>query len=578
MSRLNNLRNPLVVVLTTALLTTAAGSPAFAQSDPSPSESTTATNNSSGFETRDTDGGIILTGLGSVEITDGQLRIPATIDGKKVVEIADNAFKDAGLKSLVFDDGVELARIGNSAFQGNELDGDVDLEVSVIGDNAFAQNKLKSVTLHNVTEIGNDAFRDNEVTNVSFSTEDPVEIKNRAFANNRIKDTVDLQTVGSIGTEAFSANFITRAQLGKDTQLSENVFINNKSWVVLEADASDSDKGIVTTEYASGYGQVVNPVSIVIHYTDADGKTVHPDEVKGDDLRASDQAFEKGVEATLTPRQLSGYTLDTEKLTFTPDRDRFEVTATYTKIPGPTLTIPGKYSLKNGEKPTDEFFRKGVKATSGDDDITDKVKIDFSAVDENTPGVYPVIFSVVDANGNETVETANVSVGINYPDYEVGGGWQIKDFTYDGSTVTGFSDSGQKKLDSGKTELWIPPFNEDGTPVTEVGEAAFIRKGVTSIKDWGGVTEIGAGAFAGNRQISLPSNWGEIILIGAGAFANVERISLPDDWGNVTSIGEYAFQHNQITSLPNSWGKVTEIGDSAFSLNQLTSLPDDWGK
>lgn len=125
MSRFNNLRKPLVVVLTTALLTTAVGSPAFAQTDPSPSESVTTgaavPNAEFGFETQDSDGGVVLTGLGSVEVTDGQLHIPAVIDGKKVVGIAEGAFKDAGLKGLVFDEGVSLASIGNGAFQG--LDG-----------------------------------------------------------------------------------------------------------------------------------------------------------------------------------------------------------------------------------------------------------------------------------------------------------------------------------------------------------------------------------------------------------------------------------------------------------------------
>ena len=636
MSGFNNLRKPLVVALTTALLTTAVGSPAFAQSDTSPSDNAvadSATDNSvaedntdgategiaeraaddsadvsevdgaSGFETQGTDGGVVLTGLGSVEVTDGQLHVPATIDGKPVVEIADDAFKGAGLKKVVFEDGVALKAIGKSAFQGNELEGDVELEVGVIGDNAFAQNKLKSVKLHNVTEVGNDAFRDNEVTDVSFMTEHDVELHDRAFANNRIKDTLDLKSVGNIGTEAFAANFIKRAQLGDSTRLGDNVFIDNKAWVVLEAEASDPDKGIVTTKYESGHGQVVNPVSIVVHYKDADGNTIHPDEVLGEISPDSEHVFEKGKEATLTPRQLSGYTLDTEKLTFTPDRDRFEVTAKYIKVPGPTLTIPGKYNLKNGEKPTDEFFRKGVTAKSGDDDLTSKVRIDFSAVDENNPGVYPVIFSVVDAAGNETVETANVSVGISYPDYEFGGGWQIKDFTYDGDKVTGFSDSGKKKLKSGKTELWIPPFNSEGDlvnsirdyafrldareltairdwgEVTTIGGNTFNYGNLTSIPDsWGKVTEIGYGAFQGNQLTSLPDSWGKITKINSGTFRGNQLTSLPDDWGEITELSEQAFYKNQLTSLPDNWGKMTTIGVNAFMFNNLTSLPDDWGE
>ena len=560
----------------------------------------------SGFEIEEFNDGVVIIGLGDKEISDGKLTIPKEIDGKKVIEIADGAFQDKGIKTLVFESTDTLDKIGDNAFQGNSISGDVELHVRTIGGNAFAQNDISSLSLHDTKEVGADAFRDNKITSIDFSNSKDVILKDRAFINNRIKGDIDLKNVGEINDEAFSTNFIKEAILGDNTTLGSDVFAKNKVWIKLvTTSGSDDTKGITTQSYDSQSGQVVDPVSIVVHYQNDKGDSIAPDETVGDNLETTKQAFEKGKEATYTPRKIQGYRLDTPEITFTPDKDGYEITAKYTKVDlRPTITLPSKgFEIDNGATLTKDMFLKRVTAKSkSGEDLTSKIKVDYSNVNPDAPGIYDVIYTVSDKDGNERIETAKATVGINYPDYEFGNGWQIKDFTYDGSTVTGFSDSGQKKLASGKTELWIPPFTEDGTTVESIGKEAFEKKGLTSISgDWGNVRWIGSYAFQdnqltsfpdnwdkvsfidkyafeGNQLTSLPDNWGEISSITDYTFADNQLTSLPDDWGKITSIGDRAFWNNRLTSLPDDWGKVTKIGKSAFYENQLTSLPDDWGK
>ena len=535
----------------------------------------------SGFEIEEFNDGVVIIGLGDKEISDGKLTIPKEIDGKKVIEIADGAFQDKGIKTLVFESTDTLDKIGDNAFQGNSISGDVELHVRTIGDNAFAQNDISSLSLHGTKEVGADAFRDNKITSIDFSNSKDVILKDRAFINNRIKGDIDLKNVGEINDEAFSTNFIKEAILGDNTTLGSDVFAKNKVWIKLvTTSGSDDTKGITTQSYDSQSGQVVDPVSIVVHYQNDKGDSIAPDETVGDNLETTKQAFEKGKEATYTPRKIQGYRLDTPEITFTPDKDGYEITAKYTKVDlRPTITLPSKgFEIDNGATLTKDMFLKGVTAKSkSGEDLTSKIKVDYSNVNPDAPGIYDVIYTVSDKDGNERIETAKATVGINYPDYEFGNGWQIKDFTYDGSTVTGFSDSGQKKLASGKTELWIPPFNDKGKEVEEIGFKAFKEKGIKSIEDWGKITSIGSSAFYGNQLTSIPNDWGNVTSIDGYAFRNNQLKSLPDDWGNVTSIGKYAFSKNQLTSIPDGWGKITSISEGLFYDNQLASLPDDWG-
>ena len=145
-------------------------------------------------------------------------------------------------------------------------------------------------------------------------------------------------------------------------------------------------------------------------------------------------------------------------------------------------------------------------------------------------------------------------------------GWTVADFTYDGQTITGFSESGIAKREILK-DLVLPSTNADGETITKIAAA----------------TAGGRGLFGAEGveydSVSLPSG---LIEIGNFAFQNsgVKDVTFPSQ---LTTIGMAAFQTNQLTSvlLPNT---VTSLGSGAFATNStlekislskgLTEIPD----
>lgn len=144
--------------------------------------------------------------------------------------------------------------------------------------------------------------------------------------------------------------------------------------------------------------------------------------------------------------------------------------------------------------------------------------------------------------------------------------WNISDFTVDGTTITGLSNSGIDKRKTNK-HLVIPEFNKDGQYITEIGSAPFG----------------GYGLFASETEkfesVYLPSG---VKIIGNFAFQNngLKEVTFPS---KLEKIGNVAFQTNNLTSviLPNS---VTSLGSGAFATNPklerislskgLTKIPD----
>lgn len=127
--------------------------------------------------------------------------------------------------------------------------------------------------------------------------------------------------------------------------------------------------------------------------------------------------------------------------------------------------------------------------------------------------------------------------------------WNVNDFTYEGTTVTGLSESGIEKRATSK-RLVIPDRNEAGVYVTAIADASPVIGGL----------------FATSEEkfetVELPS---KLEVIGANAFrdAGVKDIQFPN---TLKRIGTSAFLSNSLTSvvLPDS---VTELSDGAFATN-----------
>lgn len=144
--------------------------------------------------------------------------------------------------------------------------------------------------------------------------------------------------------------------------------------------------------------------------------------------------------------------------------------------------------------------------------------------------------------------------------------WNISDFTYEGTVITGLSESGIAKRKVNK-DLVIPELNREGQYITEIAAA---KAG-------------GCGLFAaegeGFDSVYLPSG---LKVIGNYAFQNngLKEVTFPS---KLEKIGNIAFQTNQLTSviLPDT---VTSLGTGAFATNPtlerislskgLTEIPD----
>ncbi|MDO4503355.1 MAG: leucine-rich repeat protein [Coriobacteriia bacterium] len=208
--------------------------------------------------------------------------------------------------------------------------------------------------------------------------------------------------------------------------------------------------------------------------------------------------------------------------------------------------------------------------------------------------------------------------------------WTADDFTYDGTTLTGWSATGRVKRLTNH-DLALPTVNPQGQAITAIGpeafrspesevnfdeakydyncvngiktvsipatvaqisDDAFLYNSLTSVTLPQGLERIGRTAFKGNRllRLSIPdsvtelgdgcfaaNNLVELKLpaglerIPAGAFSmniRMEQVTIP---GTVTEIGDTAFAGARLTSLEIP-ASVTKVGRKAFHLHWLTEL------
>jgi len=111
--------------------------------------------------------------------------IPATIGGRKITAIGDEAFRKADITSVTIPEGV--TSIGNSAFLDNKLTSiAIPNSVTSIGKSAFQNNRITSVTIPgSVKTIDRDAFRGNTTLATIVISEGVEEIWGRAFADTK---------------------------------------------------------------------------------------------------------------------------------------------------------------------------------------------------------------------------------------------------------------------------------------------------------------------------------------------------------------------------------------------------------
>ncbi len=186
------------------------------------------------------------------------------------------------------------------------------------------------------------------------------------------------------------------------------------------------------------------------------------------------------------------------------------------------------------------------------------------------------------------------------------GEWTVSDFTFDGTTITGLSESGIEKRKANKA-LVLPDRTTKGEYVTALGDAtgtyglfATKEEKFDSVDLPDRITRIGNRAFVENglsEVVKFPSGLKEI---GVAAFQNnsLERVVLPN---SVTTLGGGAFGTNQklhtivlsksLTEIPTgafgcsdakNWMEnltevvipegITKIGNNAFAGNNIKNI------
>ncbi|MDD5823225.1 MAG: leucine-rich repeat protein [Firmicutes bacterium] len=129
--------------------------------------------------------------------------------------------------------------------------------------------------------------------------------------------------------------------------------------------------------------------------------------------------------------------------------------------------------------------------------------------------------------------------------------WNIADFTYEGTVITGLSESGIAKRQTNK-DLVIPEINREGQYITEIASSS------------GAASPYGLFGAEGEGfdSVYLPSH---LVKIGDFAFRNngLKEVTFPS---KLETIGISAFQSNELTSviLPDT---VTSLGGGAFGTN-----------
>lgn len=138
-----------------------------------------------------------------------------------------------------------------------------------------------------------------------------------------------------------------------------------------------------------------------------------------------------------------------------------------------------------------------------------------------------------------------------------------RDFTITGIAVTGFSEQGEKKLETNK-DLVIPATDQNGTQIMGVARDAFSNKGLTSVKFPTGML------VPYDDQVTYRVTKRGNYVIGDNAFSGnkLTSVNLPD---GVIAVMTYAFNNNELTqvTLPKT---IWWVENMAFANNNISKV------
>ena len=464
------------------------------------------------------------------------LTLPTTVEleengnkiEKKIRGIGPKAFENMGIKGVQFPnmDGYKEFVIDTASFAGNDIENLILPEgVKVVESFAFKGNKIKNLNLPStLLKIGSEAFKDNEIVQLDISDEvELIQLDNWSFAGNKIK------SVNMPYSVFKTLEFVFEDNVGSDDEPGVvHLFTRNKAH-------------LSTISYMkNGIGQ-----KFILVGKDA--------VVERESLYKLFKNIAQLNKADFEPEAWINLTKSLEK-----SKTAFKDNGSNKKLLAECLTeLSGLY---------DEMVSTGVNKKA----LAEKVNsLNMFNEEIYTQTSFENLLKEIEKakklliNNNVTQDEVDKQLEIltlAFSKLELKNQylWNAEDFTYNGGTVTGYSESGKEKFKRNKN-LVIPDKSTANIVITEIGDKAFAM----DIKDVVLLTDF-VKSPNGLKSVKMPST---IKKIGNEAFIYnaIEEVSLHE---GIAEIGNRAFHSNLLEKIqfPDS---LTKLGVATFGMNKL---------
>ncbi|MEG0249849.1 MAG: leucine-rich repeat protein [Peptostreptococcus sp.] len=458
--------------------------------------------------------------------TNKNLVLPNSIEvlenGKKVTKkirgIGQNSFDGLGINNLELpkiNDGYNNFIIDINSFANNNItDIDIPNGVKSIDSYAFKNNNIKELYIpSSVVKIGNESFCNNKIDNLEFSDDVKlIQIDNFSFKNNNLKSVHLPYSIFKIKEYVFANN----PGMEKIVNTEDNTQDKNYGVVHLYT-RNPSHLTNDTYIYGSKYQKFILKGKNVVR-KDLYEKIELANSLQSDDYKkvSWNNFIEilKQAKITFKNEDAQQEDINDELSKLSESMNNLESIDINKKI---LISKILELEKLKEELYTKESWSNLIDQINNSKTIVDKANVTQDDIDKSLEKLTDLC--------------KNLEIAEHMK-------WTTSDFSYEGSTITGYSESGKNKFKVNK-ELIIPNTTPSGEKVTAIGNKAF---------------EVTDGIILSTDTIESPEGLTSVII--------------PE---TVTSIGDLAFKYNSLRNI-NFPKDLNHIGTLAFNGNQLQEI------